>query len=172
MNHDINRTVGLNLPLDRFEIKKTIGVLPDGRAISWMGVDRKGNKVILRHYPPSAHNAAEKWLDRNWTGWARILEVKKGGGVCLVIREWINGRSFSKLMENRQDLPEEKLSRNIFHNLCMNLEPLSQQGEAHGALKPANLFIDENIIITDPLLTRDVISDVESTLAQVSHFEM
>jgi serine/threonine protein kinase len=142
-------TFELLFPFAQYEVERILGKLPSGRAVSWLSRSKEtGRQVVIKEVSLADSVGHEAWLERQWSGWARIHEIRTGKANAIYIRDYVEGERLGRF---RESLPVYAALKQLA-DICATLAPLHSMGIAHARIKPNNIFIDSagQAIMTDP----------------------
>lgn len=75
-----------------------------------------------------------------------IYRVFQEAGHCIVLEEYISGRTFSQILDSHEPLNEEEIE-DILRQLCECLLPLHENNIIHRDIKPSNLLLTNDGIL-------------------------
>ena len=109
------------------------------KAEVWMAVDSTGSFVVIKYIklanlPYSSLKAMGKSL------WPEVIYCAEDEASTIVVEEFINGKSFEELLENKRYLTETR-ARELLLQLCDGLIMLHRKGIIHRDIKPSNIIL-------------------------------
>ena len=109
------------------------------KAEVWLAVDSTGSFVVIKNIklanlPYSMLKAMGKAL------WPEVIYCAENEAYTIVVEEFINGKSFEELLENKRYLTETR-AKALLLQLCDGLIMLHRKGIIHRDIKPSNIIL-------------------------------
>lgn len=109
------------------------------KAEVWLAVDSTGSFVVIKYIklanlPYSSLKAMGKSL------WPEVIYCAENEAYTIVVEEFINGKSFEELLENKRYLTETR-AKALLLQLCDGLIMLHRKGIIHRDIKPSNIIL-------------------------------
>lgn len=109
------------------------------KAEVWLAVDSTGSFVVIKNIklanlPYSMLKAMGKAL------WPEVIYCAENEAYTIVVEEFINGKSFEELLENKRYLTETR-AKELLLQLCDGLIMLHNAGIIHRDIKPSNIIL-------------------------------
>ena len=109
------------------------------KAEVWLAVDNTGSFVVIKNIklanlPYSMLKAMGKAL------WPEVIYCAENEAYTIVVEEFINGKSFEELLENKRYLTETR-AKALLLQLCDGLIMLHRKGIIHRDIKPSNIIL-------------------------------
>ena len=111
------------------------------KAEVWLAVDSTGSFVVIKNIklanlPYSMLKAMGKAL------WPEVIYCAENEAYTIVVEEFINGKSFEELLENKRYLTETR-AKALLLQLCDGLIMLHRKGIIHRDIKPSNIILQD-----------------------------
>ncbi|HTY13957.1 MAG TPA: serine/threonine-protein kinase [Candidatus Omnitrophota bacterium] len=148
----------------KFKIKEKIGENPF--SLTYLGTTLSGEKpVVIKIYKRGTLNSVliksmkqkvKQLQEIAHPGIARLLDGDYGWQGFYYVREYVNGLDLAAYLKAHRPAPEDSML--LLGEIASAIQFAHRNGIIHGALKPRNIFIDEDrkIRITDFVIEGEI----------------